>query len=56
MSSNAGKSKITGTEAAAKNAGFSGFQAFLGAYGLKLHNPEEVEEGKVIMRAMGYGV
>ncbi|KAF1942207.1 hypothetical protein EJ02DRAFT_346154 [Clathrospora elynae] len=56
MSSNTSKSSITGTHAAAKDAGFDNFKAFLESYGLRLHNDDDVEEGKAIMRGMGYGV
>jgi hypothetical protein len=56
MSSNTDKSKITGTEAAAKDAGFSGFKAFLESYGLRLHNDDDVQEGRAILRGMGYSV
>jgi hypothetical protein len=56
MSSNADKSKITGTDSAAKDAGFSGFKAFLESYGLRLHNPDDVKEGRAILKGMGYGV
>jgi hypothetical protein len=47
---------ITGTNSAAKDAGFSGFKAFLESYGLRLWNLDDVEEGKAILRGMGYGV
>jgi hypothetical protein len=56
MSSNAAKSSITGTAAAAKDAGFQGFQNFLESYGHKIWNDDDVQEGKAILRAMGYKV
>jgi hypothetical protein len=56
MSSNAAKSSITGTTAAAKDAGFQGFQNFLECYGLRIWIDDDVQEGKAILRAMGYNV
>ncbi|KAF9740512.1 hypothetical protein PMIN06_001641 [Paraphaeosphaeria minitans] len=56
MSSDASKSTITGTEAAAKDGGFRNFKNFLESYGLRIWNHDDVEEGKAILRAMGYGV
>ena len=56
MPSNASKSTISGTDAAAKDGGFQNFQNFLESYGLKIWNSDDVEEGKSILRAMGYGV
>lgn len=50
------KSQITGTDTAAKHAGFNDFPAFLLAHGLKLSSIEDVKEGRAILRAMGYGV
>lgn len=50
------KSQIKGTDAAAKDAGFDNFKAFLLSYGLRLENNDDVQEGKAILRAMGYGV
>jgi hypothetical protein len=50
------KSEIRNTSAAAKDAGFKDFPSFLMAYGLRLDRPDEVEEGKQILRGMGYGV
>lgn len=50
------KLEIRGTTAAAKDAGFKDFSSFLLAYGLRLENPDDVEEGKEILRAMSYGV
>jgi hypothetical protein len=43
-----------GTNSAAKDAGFTSFKNFLESYGLMLYNPEDVEEGKNILRGMGY--
>jgi uncharacterized membrane protein len=48
------EAKKWGTNSAAKDAGFTSFKNFLESYGLKLYNPEDVEEGKNILRAMGY--
>jgi hypothetical protein len=56
MSSDASKSTITGTDAAAKDAGFRNFPSFLLSYGLGIWNHNDVEEGKAILRGMGYGV
>lgn len=56
MPSNAAKSSITGTTAAAKDAGFQGFQNFLESHGLRIWNDDDVQEGKAILRAMGYNV
>ncbi|KAH3987361.1 hypothetical protein HBI80_100540 [Parastagonospora nodorum] len=50
------KSQIKGTTAAAKDAGYASFPAFLIAYGLKMRNDGDVKEGKAILREMGYGV
>lgn len=50
------KSEIHGTNAAAKDAGWKDFSSFLASYGLRLDRPEDVEEGKRILRAFGYGV
>ncbi|KAF1841520.1 uncharacterized protein K460DRAFT_344372 [Cucurbitaria berberidis CBS 394.84] len=50
------KSQITGTDAAAKDAGYDSFKAFLLAYGLSIDNYEDVQEGRAILRGMGYGV
>ncbi|CBX94527.1 hypothetical protein LEMA_uP120180.1 [Plenodomus lingam JN3] len=55
MPSNDPKS-ITSTNAAAKDAGFPSFYHFLLSYGLHVHNSEDIEEGKAILRGMGYGV
>jgi hypothetical protein len=50
------KSQIKGTTAAAKDAGYASFPAFLIAYGLDMRNDGDVKEGKAILREMGYGV
>jgi len=55
MSSAADKAKITGTGSAAKDMGFGSFQTFLASYGLRVWNIEDVQEGRAILRAMGYG-
>ena len=49
-------SEVKGTNSAAKHAGFKNFPAFLESYNLKIHNAEDVKEGRAILRAMGYGV
>jgi hypothetical protein len=49
-------SQIKNTNAAAKDAGHANFPAFLLSYGLRIYNHEDVEEGKAILRGMGYGV
>lgn len=56
MSSSKPSSGITGTNAAAKDAGFRNFPEFLLSYGLRIYNPEDVEEGRAILRGMGYSV
>lgn len=56
MPSNTDKTHITNTEAAAKDGGFSSFKNFLESYGLRIWNDDDVQEGKAILRAMGYGV
>ncbi|KAH7402407.1 hypothetical protein BKA66DRAFT_448694 [Pyrenochaeta sp. MPI-SDFR-AT-0127] len=56
MSSNNDKAHITGTGAAAKDAGFTSFKAFLESYGLRIWNDDDVQEGRAILRGMGYGV
>jgi len=52
----ADKSQIKNTSSAAKDAGFDNFPAFLLSYGLRIYNHDDVEEGKAILRGMGYGV
>jgi hypothetical protein len=56
MPADTSKSSITGTNAAAKDAGFANFYEFLLSYGLRLSNYDDVQEGKAILRGMGYGV
>ncbi|KAF2626983.1 hypothetical protein BU25DRAFT_342193 [Macroventuria anomochaeta] len=56
MSSDASKLSITGLIAAAKDAGFQNFQNLLESYGLQIWKDDEVQEGKAILRAMGYGI
>jgi hypothetical protein len=48
------KPPATGTDAAAKEAGFKHFKEFLECYGLNLQDPDDIEEGKAILRSMGY--
>jgi hypothetical protein len=50
------KSHIKNANSAAKDAGFDNFPAFLLSYGLRIYNIEDVEEGKAILRGMGYDV
>jgi hypothetical protein len=42
------------THQAAKDAGFKDFNAFLLSYNLRIECSDDVEEGKAILRAMGY--
>ena len=44
------------TTSAAKDAGHTSFPNFLLSYGLRIYNPDDVEEGKAILRGMGYAV
>jgi hypothetical protein len=50
----ADKSQIKNAHSAAKDAGFDNFSAFLLSYELRIYNHEDVEEGKAILRGMGY--
>lgn len=50
------KSQIKNADSAAKDAGFETFPAFLLSYGLTIHNHGDVQEGKAILKGMGYGV
>lgn len=50
------RSEIHNTNAAAKDAGFDNFPTFLLSFGLRIHNHEDVEEGKAILRGMGCGI
>ena len=54
MSATGDKTHIKNADAAAKDAGHNNFPAFLLSYGLKIWNEEDVEEGKAILRGMGY--
>ena len=56
MSSHEEKSKISSPHKAAKDLGFNGFPAFLSSHGLHIWDPSHVEEGKEILRSMGYNV
>jgi hypothetical protein len=56
MSTNSNSNVKIGTDKAAKDAGFRHFKAFLESYGLRIWNPEDVEEGKAILRGMGYNL
>jgi hypothetical protein len=44
------------TTSASKDAGHTSFPNFLLSYGLRIYNPDDVEEGKAILRGMGYAV
>ena len=50
------RSEIRSTNAAAKDAGYENFSTFLISFGLRIYNDDDVQEGKAILRAMGYGV
>jgi hypothetical protein len=52
----ADKSHIKNADKAAKDAGHRNFPEFLLSYGLRIYNEEDVEEGKAILRGMGYNV
>jgi hypothetical protein len=52
----ADKSKIKNTNAAAKDYSLENFPKFLLSFRLRIYNHEDVEEGKAILRGMGYGV
>lgn len=56
MPPDASKSNIRNPDAAAKGAGFRNFNNFLQSYGLRIWNDDDIQEGKGILRAMGYGV
>lgn len=56
MPADAPKSSITGIAAASKDAGFRNFNEFLLSYGLRMYNDDDVQEGKAILREMGYSV
>jgi hypothetical protein len=55
-SANKSPADIKNTTSAAKHAGFDNFPAILLSYGLRISNADDVEEGKAILRGMGYGV
>lgn len=55
-SGNLNTSGTTRTNQATKGAGFSNFRAFFLSYELRLENLADVEEGKAILRSMGYAV
>jgi len=50
------ETKKWNTTSAAKDAGHTSFSNFLLSYGLRIYNPDDVEEGKAILRGMGYAV
>lgn len=50
------KFEIHNANAAARDAGFDSFSALLLSFGLRIYNPHDVEEGKAILRGMGYGI
>jgi hypothetical protein len=49
-------SQIKGTNAAAKDAGHRNFPEFLQSYGLRISNDDDIQDGRAILRAMGYDV
>jgi len=55
-SENSNTSGTTGINQATKDAGFNNFKAFLLSYGLRLENSVDVEEGKAVLRSMGYAI
>ncbi|KAF2709745.1 hypothetical protein K504DRAFT_467692 [Pleomassaria siparia CBS 279.74] len=55
MSSNTTKPTVS-LNKASKDAGFDNFRAFLLSYNLRLENPDDIEEGKAILRGMGYNI
>lgn len=58
MSSDASKSSITGTNAAAKDVGYRGFQHFSHfseSCHLRIWENDDVQECRTILRGMGYG-
>ncbi|KAF1958539.1 hypothetical protein CC80DRAFT_408395 [Byssothecium circinans] len=44
------------TNKASQAAGYRHFKHFLECYGLRIWNMDDVEEGKQILRGMGYNV
>jgi hypothetical protein len=56
MSSTTTEPKKWNAQSAAKAAGFSNFVHFLLSYGMHHSNPDDVEEGKAILRGKGYEV
>jgi hypothetical protein len=56
MPSSSNSAPKVGADKAAKDAGFDNFPAFLLSYGLHISNPQDVEEGKAILRGMGYNL
>jgi hypothetical protein len=49
-------SQIKGVNTAAKDAGHRHFPAFLQSYGMHISSPDDVQEGRAILRGMGYNV
>ncbi|KAF2747465.1 hypothetical protein M011DRAFT_402219 [Sporormia fimetaria CBS 119925] len=44
------------TNKAAQHAGYNNFKHLLESYGLRIWEIDDVEEGKAILRGMGYNV
>lgn len=49
-------SQIKGVNAASKDAGHRHFPAFLQSYNMHISNPDDVQEGRAILRGMGYDI
>ncbi|ORX91753.1 hypothetical protein BCR34DRAFT_551262 [Clohesyomyces aquaticus] len=49
-------SRTWNTDSASKDAGFRNFKHFLESYGLRIYNDDDVQEGKEILKGMGYDV
>ncbi|CAJ2507077.1 Uu.00g082630.m01.CDS01 [Anthostomella pinea] len=47
---------IIGVDKASKDAGHRNFHTFLLSYNLRIYNDEDVQEGRAILKAMGYNV
>ena len=56
MPSSAHLRETWGTGSAARDAGFNNFPDFLQAHGLSITIQADIEEGKEILRSMGYNI
>ena len=56
MSTDIDPSRITSINTAVKHAGFRHFKEFLESFGLRIWELDDVEEGKAILRGMGYSI